>query len=65
MGSGRVRFLFRLSVAASLAVVLGLASAVGVLWLVTERGAASAESANPYARAAHEVRDLLPNGSSQ
>ncbi len=65
MGSGRVRFLFRLSVAASLAVILGVGSAAGTLWLVTERGAASAESADPYARAAYEARHLLPNGAWQ
>lgn len=65
MGGGRVRFLFKLSVVASLAVILGMGSAAGALWFVTERGAAAATSENPYARAAYRVRDLLPNGASQ
>lgn len=65
LGCGRVRFLFKLAVMVSLAVMLGMGSAVGALWLVTDRGAASATSENPYARAAHAVRHLLPNGAMQ
>lgn len=55
-----MKFLFKLVVSASLAFILGAASAWLALYLVAASGGASATSENPYSRAAHVLRDFLP-----
>ncbi|MGB5950702.1 MAG: hypothetical protein WBG82_15400 [Parvibaculum sp.] len=57
-----MKFLFKLVVSASLAVILGAGSALLALYFVTASGTASATSENPYSRAAYVLRDFLPQG---
>ncbi|MDR3497760.1 MAG: hypothetical protein P4L72_00885 [Parvibaculum sp.] len=51
----------KFTAAATIAVALGLGSAYSILRAEAQRGAASATSENPYARAAYAARDFLPD----
>lgn len=57
-----MKFVLKLFVSASLAVILGAASAGVALWYEAGHGTPNATSENPYARAAYAVHDYLPLG---
>jgi len=62
VGGVFLKFLLKLTMASSLAVILGAVSAGVALRFEAQAGGASATSQNPYARAAWTLRDFLPEG---